>query len=369
MIRLSKPYIPQTAIDSCAEVIRSGNLVQGKYVQQFEESLSQYLEVKHTIVVSSGTAALHLSLLALGIGKGDEVIVPAFTFPATANVVELTGATPVFSDINLTDFCIDVSAIESLITSKTRAIMPVHEFGQAADMAPLMEIADRHHLLVLEDAACALGTEYMNKKAGNISQIGCYSFHPRKAITTGEGGAVVTNDDNLAEKIRSLRNHGIEIRDGKADFTAAGLNYRMTDFQAALGYFQMLEIDGLISKRRMLAEWYDARLSGMDAITTPKIFPDRKNVYQSYHILLDSKIERDMLKKQLLDQGIETNYGANALEILSFYKEKYGSAKIMFPNALFAFQHGLALPMSHQMTEQEVNTVSENLKSLTIHGK
>lgn len=210
MIRLTRPYIPDEAIEKCIEVLRSGNLVQGLYAEKFEQAISDYLDVKHAMVVSSGTAALHLSLIALGIGPGDEVIVPAFSFPATANVVELVGAKPVFVDIKLDDFCIDASFIESVITNNTKAIIPVHEFGMPANMKPVLKLAEKYKLFIIEDAACALGAEYENRKAGAFGNLGCFSFHPRKAITTGEGGVVVTNDISLAEKIRAIRNHGIE---------------------------------------------------------------------------------------------------------------------------------------------------------------
>ncbi|MEI6899771.1 MAG: DegT/DnrJ/EryC1/StrS family aminotransferase [Bacteroidota bacterium] len=361
MIKLSKPYIPDIAFEKALEVMRSGNLVQGAYVLKFEEELKKYLGSKHVIVVSSGTAALHLSLLALGIGPGDEVIIPSFTFPATANVVELVGAKPVFIDITIDDYCIDVSRIESAITPKTRVIMPVHEFGQSAGMDEIIALCKKYHLSLVEDAACALGSEYNGKKAGTFGEFGCYSFHPRKAVTTGEGGAVVTEDDELARKVRSLRNHGIEIINQKVEFNFAGLNYRMTDFQAVLGYFQMLEIEEFILERMTLAGFYDQKLAGIPEIIIPEKIPGRKNVYQSYHILLDSRLNRDDVKKQLLEKGIETNYGANALGILNFYKEKYDLKEGAYPISELAFTQGLALPLSHYLTEDDINHVCSSL--------
>ncbi|MCP4215992.1 MAG: DegT/DnrJ/EryC1/StrS family aminotransferase, partial [bacterium] len=247
MIKLAKPYIPEEAIKNVVDVLRSGNLVQGKYAKEFEISLCDYLDVPHAVVVSSGTAALHLALIALGIKESDEVIVPAFTFPATANVVELVGAKPVFVDINLSDFCIDTSNIEAKITAKTKAIMPVHEFGQAAKMDDIIALVKKYNLKLVEDAACALGTEFDNQKVGTFGELGCFSFHPRKAITTGEGGVIVTRSAELAEKLRVLRNHGISAKNGTIDFIAAGLNYRMTDFQAALGLGQMKSLEDDIS--------------------------------------------------------------------------------------------------------------------------
>ncbi len=366
MIKLSKPCFSADAILKVSEILASGNLVQGEYVLKFEESLKQYLGAGHVIVVSNGTAALHLSLMALGIGPGDEVIVPAFTFPATANVVELVGARPVFVDITTDDFCLDTRQIEQAITPHTRAIMPVHEFGQSAKMDELMGIARRHNLPVVEDAACALGTEFSGKKAGTFGVLGCYSFHPRKAITTGEGGAIVTNDADLAAKLRTLRNHGIEVAGGKADFIAAGLNYRMTDFQAALGYYQMVEIEQYIRERIVIANAYSDRLQGINGLKTPAILDQRKNVYQTYHVLLDPRFSRDEIKLKLYEKGIETNFGANALPLLTFYKEKYQLKSEDFPNSVNSFRQGLALPMSHYVHETEINLVCDQLISLLV---
>ena len=342
MIKLAKPYILERAIDKATEVIRSGNLVQGKYVEEFENALCNYLNVKNAVVVSSGTAALHLALLVLDIKKGDEVIVPAFTFPATANVVEIVGAKPIFVDINLSDFCIDTSKIEEKITSRTKAIIPVHEFGQAAKMDDIMNIARKYNLKIVEDAACALGAEFENKKVGTFGELGCFSFHPRKAITTGEGGVIVTNNDKLAEKLKILRNHGISYKDGKVDFIAAGLNYRMTDFQAALGLIQLAEIDNIIEQRIRIANLYDDKLSSNNKIKIPFKYKNRKAIYQTYHIIISDKINRDKLIKKLKENGIETNLGAQALPCLTYYKNKYNLRKNDFPNALKAYKKGLA---------------------------
>ena len=364
MIKLSKPYFPPEALENVLKVLASGNLVQGEFVLKFEEKLKDYLGVKNVIVVSNGTAALHLSLIVLGIGPGDEVIVPAFTFPATANVVELVGAKPVFVDIGLDDFCIDTRKIEKVITSRTKAIIPVHEFGQSAGMTEIMRIAAQYHLLIVEDAACALGTEFAYKKVGTFGELGCFSFHPRKAITTGEGGAIVTNDDCMAAKLRTLRNHGIEMVDGKIDFTSAGLNYRMTDFQAALGFYQMLDINNYLRERIVIAADYTRRLNGIPGLKTPAIFSDRTNVYQTYHIIIDRQFNRDEIKRKLYEQGIETNYGANALPLLKFYKEKYLLNAEDFPDAVTAYRQGLALPLSHYIQEHEIIEVCERVKAL-----
>ncbi|MCK5059326.1 MAG: DegT/DnrJ/EryC1/StrS family aminotransferase [Candidatus Aminicenantes bacterium] len=362
MLKLARPYIYPKGIRDAVNVFKSGNLVQGKFVHEFEEGLKNYLGIKHAILLSSGTAALHLSLMAFDIKKGDEIIIPAFTYPAPANVVEISGAKPVFVDISPEDFCIDVSKIEEKITDRTKAIIVVHEFGQAAEISKIIKIADKHNLIVIEDAACALGTEFKGKKAGTFGNLGCFSFHPRKIITTGEGGVVASNNDELAARIRSLRNHGIAKKNSQYDFLLPGLNYRMTDFQAALGLSQLEKIEEITKRRIDIARFYDRELSSVEWITTPKRFPDREMVYQTYHILLDDKIDRDKLIMTLKKHGIETNLGAQALQCLTFYKKKYGFEEESFPNALRSYRSGLALPIYPQLTHKQLKRIVGSLQ-------
>lgn len=364
MIRLAKPHITEKAIQKVTEVLLSGNLVQGENVWQFERRLEQYLNVKHAVVVSSGTAALHLSLLALDIGLGDEVIVPVYTYPATANVVEIVGAAPIFVDINLDDFCIDVTKIEEAITEKTKAIIPVHEFGQSANMNPILQIAEKYGLNIIEDAACALGSEYDGKKTGTFGSFGCFSLHPRKAITTGEGGVIVTDSDLLADKVNALRNHGISTTNNKVDFIYAGLNYRMTDFQAVLGIVQLMELDHLINHSINLAKIYDSELSDIKRITIPKKINGRKAIYQTYHILLDEQVSQTSIILDLKKAGIETNIGAYALNMLNFYRVKYNFSRKAFSNAEIAFKSGLALPIGHHIQKADIKSIKNHLYSL-----
>lgn len=363
MIKLAKPHIPDKAIEKVVKVLKSGNLVQGKYVTEFESALCDYLNVKNAIVVSSGTAALHLALLALGIKKGDEVIVPAFTFPATANAVELVGAKPIFVDINLSDFCIDSSKIEKVITKETKAIIPVHEFGQSGKMDDIVKLSRHHNLKIVEDAACALGAEFENQKLGTFGELGCFSFHPRKAITTGEGGVVVTGDDRLAQKLKILRNHGISCKDGKVDFITPGLNYRMTDFQAVLGISQLEDIEKIIVQRIETANKYNNELKKISWIKTPHVYKNRKTVFQTYHVLLDDAKDRDKLVHYLKSKDIETNLGAQALPCLTYYKTKYKLKDSDFPNAVKAYRKGLALPMGAQIDKDGIKKVVEKLTS------
>jgi len=363
MIRLAKPYIPKEAYGDIKKILESGNLIQGQYVACFEEDLANYLDIPFVKLVSSGTAALHLSLMALDIRPGDEVIVPAFTYPATANVVEIIGAKPVLIDINLSDFCINTSLIEERITPETKAIIPVHEFGQPADMEPILKLAKKYNLNIIEDAACALGSEYHNQKIGTIGDIGCFSLHPRKAITTGEGGIVVTRNANLAEKIALLRNHGAKKVDRKLDFLIAGLNYRITEFQAALGISQLKIIEQLVNKRVEQAQIYSDFFAEINEIVIPVKFKDRKHIYQTFHVLLKTKT-RDSIINKMLQKGIETNLGAQALHCLDYYINKYGHKPNQYPNAEIAFYHGLALPIGMHLDNDKINFIGEELLKL-----
>lgn len=360
MIKLSRPDIGNEELEEIIKVLDSKNLVQGEKVEQFENAVSEYLNINHCIAVSSGTAALHLALSSLGLSKEDEVIVPDFTFPATANVVELLSANTRLVDITSDSFCIDVEKTEEAINEKTKVIMPVHEFGQCADMDKLMNLASKYKLKVIEDAACALGSTYKGKKAGTIGTIGCFSFHPRKIITTGEGGMVVTDDDELAEKVRTLRNHGISYINGKTDFTMAGFNYRMTDIQAAMGIAQMKKLDNIINSRRNIASEYNKLLGSHPNLTVPVEKNYGQHIYQTYHILLDEKINRDVVKEKLKERGIECNIGAHAIHKLHYYKNKY-SFNTAFTNSLAAYTEGLALPMHSELTYDKLQYIGSIL--------
>jgi dTDP-4-amino-4,6-dideoxygalactose transaminase len=356
MIRLAKPYIPPEALKNVTNVINSGYFVQGRYVEDFENGINEYLGIKYSVAVSSGTAALHLSLIASDIKEGDEVIVPAFTFPATVNVIEMVGAKPVLVDISLSDYCIDPGLIEERITSQTKAIMPVHEFGLAADMGPIHEIAMRRNLMIIEDAACGLGAQYNDGRVGTLGDIGCFSLHPRKTITTGEGGIVVTSSEKSFERFRSLRNHGFYKSGGKFDVSMPGLNYRMTELQAAIGIPQLSIIDQFINTRREQAEIYNEFLAGNDHLEVPKAFASRKHVFQTYHILLNNR-NRDSVINELKNQGIEANFGAYAIHCLEYYRKKYGYEEQDYPNAALAYQQGLALPLGDHLSDDDISTV------------
>jgi len=359
-IPLTIPDINDEDIQAVIDVLRSGMLVQGANVQKLEDNISEYLNVKHAVAVSSGTATLHVALIALGIGQGDEIIVPAFSYPATANVVELVGAKPVFVDIDLQTYNIDVNAIEPLISKRTKAIMPVHEFGLACNISDICDIASSHNLFVIEDAACALGAKEHGKFVGSFGDVGSFSFHPRKAITSGEGGILVTDDDDLAKKFRILRNHGIDIEDGKTDFIEAGFNYRMTDFQAAFVLSQFPRLADIISKKQILADEYCSQLKSNSILDLPIVPFGRIHSWQSFHVLF--KNERSKYQAKLIAEGVGCNYGANCIPGLKYYREKYNLAcESLFPNSLMAYQNGLVLPLYPQMSIPDVKRISDIL--------
>lgn len=364
MIKLAAPYMGAEELDEVKKVFDSEYLVQGNKVEEFENQLKEYLNVKHAIAVSSGTAALHLALLAMNIQKGDEVIVPNFTFPATSNVVELVGATTKFVDITLDSLCIDAEKIESMITDKTKAIIPVHEFGQSADMDKIINLSKKYNLKVLEDAACALDAEYKEKKVGTIGDIGCFSLHPRKAITTGEGGIVVTNNDNYAEKVKILRNHGLNYSNGKYNFTMAGFNYRMTNIQGAIGVVQMKKLKYINKTRKEIAEKYNELLMNIKGISLPEEKSYGKHVWQTYHIILDKHYFRDNLIEDLKTKGIETNFGAYAVHDEPYYKEKYHYNDSNFNNSIYASKFGLALPIHVKLKPEDIKYICNNLINL-----
>lgn len=363
-IPLMVPDIRQEDIDVVVEVLRSGMLVQGKWVEKLEEEIARYLGVKHAIAVSSGTASLHLALVALGIGLGDEVIVPAFSFVATANVVEVVGAKPVFVDIDIDSFNINTSQIEQVVTEKTKAIMPVHEFGLACDITKVMEIATKYDLKVIEDAACALGAQENGKFVGSFGDIGSFSFHPRKAITSGEGGILTTNDSHLANNLRMLRNHGISYVNDSISFSTAGLNYRMTDYQAALLVSQLGRFEQLLKTRNEYARLYNKYLGECDFIKLPMVISNKRHTWQSFHVLV--KGDRDRIVKRLSNLGIGCNLGAQCIPSLQYYTNRYGfNGEELYPNASLAYKQGLVIPLYPSLVTNDILTVANELKKIS----
>jgi perosamine synthetase len=384
-VPIARTSLTESEIDSVLGPLRSGWLVQGPKVREFEEKWSAFTGAKHSIAVTSCTTGLHLSLAALGFGPGDEAIVPAFTWIATANVVEHLGGKVVFCDIDLNTFNLDVAQLESKITPRTRAILPVHLFGLSAHMEPINRIAKQHGLWVVEDAACGFGSRYQGQHVGTLGDTGCFSFHPRKAITTGEGGMITTQSDTLAEKLRRLRDHGAAMSDLQrhlgarpyllADHPDAGYNQRMTDIQAALGSAQMDRASDIIAERQRLAARYDQAFAKLEWLQTPVKPQGYEHGYQSYPCLFEpqrvtaaaavgesAQIRavneiRNAWMDQLQQLGISTRPATHAVHMLTFYRQKYGLTPEDFPNSFAANDCSISLPLFHGMTEAEQDYV------------
>jgi dTDP-4-amino-4,6-dideoxygalactose transaminase len=374
MIRLTVPSIEEDDLQVTRDVLASGFLVQGPRVAAFEESIASYVGARHVIAVSNCTAALHLALLGLGVDAGDLVLVTTYSWVATANVIELCGARPVFIDIQPDTFNMDPAGLEAALqrltsTAETpgrvKAILPVHTFGQVANMPAIMEIAERYNLPVVEDAACALGAKWEGRQAGTWGIMGCFSFHPRKAITTGEGGAVITNDDRLARKLRALRNHGQDPEASSPDFILPGFNYRMTDFQAALGSSQMKKLDRIIQARRRLAHQYDSLLEN-DPVLVPYVPAESWHVYQSYVTLLPEEIapRRADLIRRLKERDVETNIGTWHMPLTTYFRTRYGYQVGDFPNTDRVFAASLTLPLYETLSYEEQGMVVDSIREV-----
>lgn len=363
-IPLASPDIKDEDINLVNQVLRSGMLVQGKYVDKLEQSFKNIVQTEECIAVSNGTATMHLCLEALGIGPGDEVIVPAFSFVATANVVELVGATPVFVDIDLETFNIDATKIEDKITSKTKAIIPVHEFGLACDIKFICNLAKKHNLYVIEDAACALGAVQDGEQVGSFGHFGSFSLHPRKSITCGEGGVISTNDSIAAIKMRRLRNHGLDIEKGNLVFEEAGFNYRMTDFQAALAYSQIQRLDDILKYKQKLAEIYFNEITS-ERVVLPKVPLDRIHTWQTFHILIDDELDQKKTIDFFRENNIGANYGAQCIPAQKYYKNKYKLDYLeLFPNSFKAYSKGIAVPLYEKLTQESIKYISKTINKL-----
>jgi len=363
-IPLASPDIQTDDIKALTDVLLTGMLVQGVNVSSLEKNISAFIKNEHLVAVSNGTATMHLALIALGIGKGDEVIVPAFSYIATANVVELVGATPIFVDIDLSTFNIDVSKIETAITPKTKAIIPVHEFGLACDIQKVMALSKKHNLYVIEDAACALGAKQGEQFAGTFGDFGSFSLHPRKAISSGEGGLLAVKTEANANKIRILRNHGMETVDGKMEFVLPGFNYRMTDFQAALVNSQLNRLQHILDYKQQLAAVYLKEIKN-PAVRLPHIPGDRNHTWQTFHIILDKRIDRDKAIEKLRVAQIGTNYGAQCMPAQKYFQNKYKlNCDQLFPNAMLAYKQGLAIPIYEKLSMNDISYIAEQINQL-----
>jgi perosamine synthetase len=384
MIPISKPVFGPEELRAVQAPIESGWVVQGRYVAEFERKFGEFTGASHAAAATSCTTATHLALAALGLAPGQEVIVPAFTWVSTANVVEYQGATPVFCDIDLATFNVDPAALSACVTERTAGIIPVHLFGLCADMDRVLATARAHQLWIVEDAACALGGFYRGQHAGAFGDLAAFSFHPRKSITTGEGGMVTTARPELDAMVRALRDHGASRSDharhhGSAAFLLSsydvlGYNYRMTDIQGALGCAQIERAAWILAERARLARRYDELLRDLDWLRTPAVPEGYVHGYQAYVCLYAPEPpslanvaalheRRNRLMQRLEAQGIATRQGTHAPIALGYYANKYDLRVEAFPNAWLADQLTIALPLYPQLTDAEQDSVVAALRA------
>ncbi len=367
MLRLNVPFTGEDELREIAAVLESGYLTQGPKGAEFENAVKAVTGSRHAFAMSSATTALHLSLVALGIGTGDEVLVSDFTFPASGNVIIQQGAVPVCVDVLPDTYAMDAADLERRITPRSRAVMVVHPFGLSADMDAIMAVCEKHGLPVIEDAACALGAEYKGRAAGAIGRLGCFSFHPRKSITTGEGGMIMTDDDSLADKVRLLRSHG-GMRGAYAfEFLDAGFNYRLSDVLAALGVAQMRRLPWLLDGKRERAAQLRARLEGIPGLQLPVEPPDCRHTWQSFVCVLGDDLSQHDVITRMRAQGVEATMGTYAMHSQPAFRNRFGHQPGDLPVSWHLQQHTLTLPLYPQMTESDLDLVAAAVRAALLN--
>ncbi|MCX6250452.1 MAG: DegT/DnrJ/EryC1/StrS family aminotransferase [Bacteroidetes bacterium] len=374
-IPIARPYLTEEEAQAAYDVILSGWITQGPKVQEFEEKFASYIGSAYAVAVSSCTTALHLAMVVSGIGPGDEVICPSMSFIATANSIRYSGAIPVFAEVDPSTFNIDPDDTEKRITGRTKAILIVHQMGMPADIDRFKEICSRHNLKLIEDAACAIGSGYKGAKIGSHSDLVCFSFHPRKVISTGDGGMITTSDPGLYQRLKLLRQHGMSVSDQARhqsksviieQYLELGYNYRMTDIQAAIGIKQLEKLDWLVEERRKIAHHYIESLSNIPCIDLPLEQPGYISNYQSFSINItpEAPCERNDLMQKLLNAGISTRRG-----IMTAHREpayiSY-SGVISLPITEDTSDRSLLLPLYVPMKIEDVDYIIRKIREILI---
>jgi perosamine synthetase len=367
-VPFTRPYLRGDEGAAVAAVIASGWVSQGPRVREFEEAFAERVGAPEAVATTNCTTALQLALYASGVGPGDEVIVPSLSFIATANSVWQCGATPVFADVEPLTYNLDPEAAERAITSRTKAIMPVHQLGLPADMDPFLALAERYRLAIVEDAACAIGATYKSRPIGSVSPLACFSFHPRKVITTGEGGMIAVRDPATAARLRNLRQHAMDVSDlerhGARDvvierYPERGWNCRMTDMQAALGLCQLELLDEILEARRLKAERYSAALEHIPGLEPPHDPGHSERTWQSYAVSVSptAAVTPIELMRRLLHDGVATRRGVMAIH----REEAFAGTRAKLPNTEAATRDSLMLPLFPELTDEQQDYVTERL--------
>ncbi len=376
-IPISLPSTGEEEYQALREPLESGWLTQGPKVAEFEKAFAERHEVEHALATTSCTTGMHLALAGLGIGPGDEVIVPAFTWVATANVVLYCGATPVFADVDRRTFNLDPRQVAAKLTERTRAVIPVHLFGRCADVDAIRSVLP-DGVWVVEDAACAAGASYKGRPAGGLGDAAAFSFHPRKSITTGEGGMVTTNDPELAETMTQLRNHGASVSEEQRhqgpkpyllpEFNLLGFNYRMTDLQGAIGMVQLGKLDPFVAERAEWARWYREKLRNLEWLHCPEEPAEGgSHAWQAFVTYVDPEkapMNRNEIMEYMQEKGISTRPGTHAIPSLKYHRERFHLKEESFPGAVDCEKNSLALPLHNRMDERDYIHIIKTLKQL-----
>ena len=362
-VRLASPDLDDSDILAVVDVLRSGRLALGPKSREFEQMISDYVGVKHAVAVNSGTSALHLIVRALGIGPGDEVLVPSFTFAASVNAIIYEGAVPVFVDIEPETYNLDHRDLEQKITSRTKAIMVVDVFGHPAEWNDILRIAGKYNLHIVDDSCEALGAEYKGSKVGQFGDAAVFAFYPNKQITTGEGGIVVTNDEDIARLCRSMRNQGRGEMGVWLQHQRLGYNYRMDEMSAALGVSQLKKIEKFLMKREQVARWYNERLSGLDWVIPPVVKDYVRKSWFVYVITLAEGLEREPVMKELERQGVPCRGYFSPVHLQPYIRDYLGSLEGDLPTTESVARRTIALPFHNNLRPEEIDIVVDALKN------